>query len=47
MANDPHRVLWCLITKSTSNPFDVTALVHASISKLKKLVWEEHKNGVL
>src|ERR1700732_1033628 len=44
MANDPHRVLWCLI-KGDSNPFEVTAPVDASISKLKKLVWEERKNG--
>ena len=52
MANDPHRVLWCLI-KSASNPlevakpFEVTAPVDASISKPQKLVWEEHKIGVL
>jgi hypothetical protein len=45
MANDPY-VLWCLI-KGSSNPFDVTAPVATSFSRLKDLVWEKHKNGVL
>jgi hypothetical protein len=46
MANDTHRVLWCFI-KNDSNPFEVTAPVNASISRLKKLVWEKGKNGIL
>jgi Crinkler effector protein N-terminal domain len=46
MFNDPHRVLWCLM-KHDSNPFEVTAPVDASIGRLKKLIWEERKNGVL
>ena len=45
MANDPY-VLWCLI-KGSSNPFDVTAPVATSFSRLKDLVWEKRKNGVL
>ena len=44
MANDTHRVLWCLI-KSSSNPFEVTVPVETSFSRLKDLVWEKGKNG--
>jgi hypothetical protein len=46
MANDTHRVLWCLI-KSSSNPFEVTAPVETSFSRFKDLVWEKRKNGAL
>src|SRR5258705_43192 len=46
MANDLHRVLWCLI-QDDSNPFEVTAPVDASIGRLKELIWEKRKNGVL
>jgi hypothetical protein len=46
MANDTHRVLWCLM-KNSSNPFKVNAPVKTSFGRLKDLVWEKHKNGVL
>jgi hypothetical protein len=46
MTNDTHRNLWCFI-KDDPNVFEVTAPVDATISRLKKLVWEEGKNGVL
>lgn len=42
--NDKVRVLWCF-TKGDSTAFEVIAPVNASISRLKKLVWEERKNG--
>ena len=45
MADDEVRVLWCFIKDSTA--FEVIAPVNASIGRLKKLVWEERKNGVL
>lgn len=46
MADDEVRVLWCFI-KGDSTAFEVTAPVRASIGRLKKLVWEERKHGVL
>jgi len=46
MTNDTHRDLWCFI-KGDPNVFEITAPVNANISRLKKLVWEEGKNGVL
>ena len=46
MINDTHRDLWCFI-KGDPNAFEVTAPVDASIARLKKLVWEQRKNGVL
>ena len=45
MANDPY-VLWCLI-KGSSNLFNITVPVATSFSRLKDLVWEKRKNGVL
>jgi hypothetical protein len=33
--------------KCSSNPFDVTAPVETTFSRLKDLVWERRKNGVL
>jgi hypothetical protein len=39
------HVLWCF-TQRDSTAFEVIAHVDASISQLKKLVWEERKNGV-
>ena len=46
MANNPHPMLWCLI-EDDSNPFEVTPPVAASVSRLKELVWEKGRNGVL
>ena len=46
MTNDTHRDLWCFI-KGDPNAFEVTAPINASIARLKKLVWEQRKNGVL
>jgi Crinkler effector protein N-terminal domain len=46
MTNDTRRDLWCFI-KDDPNAFVVTAPIDASIARLKKLVWEEGKNGVL
>ena len=46
MTNDTHRDLWCCI-KDDPNVFEVTALVDANIGQLKKLVWEQRKNGAL
>ena len=43
MANDT-RVLFCLIEGDT-NPFEVTVSTDKSISFLKKVIWEECKNG--
>jgi hypothetical protein len=45
MINDKVCVLWCF-TQRDSTVFKVIAPVDASISRLKKLVWEECKNGV-
>lgn len=46
MANDPCRVFWCLI-KGDSKAFEVTVPVNASVNRLKTLVLEQRKNGVL
>ena len=46
MADDEVRVLWCLI-QGNSTVFKVTASVDVDVSDLKKLVQEEHKNGML
>jgi hypothetical protein len=46
MANDTHRVLWCLI-KGESIPFEVIAPANASIYQLKKLIRVEKENGAL
>lgn len=40
-----HRVYWCLV-KGDSIAFEITAPVD-TISRLKVLVWEKRKNGVL
>jgi hypothetical protein len=40
------RALWCLI-EGDSTLFEVTAPVTASIHRLKQLIHEERKNGVL
>ena len=40
------RTLWGLI-ESDSTPFEVTAPVNASIHRLKELLHEKGKNGVL
>jgi hypothetical protein len=49
MSND-QRLLWCLIDTDIdieSMPFEVTAPINASVNRLKELVWEKGKNGVL
>jgi hypothetical protein len=46
MTNDTHRDLWCFI-KGDPNAFEVTVPVDVSIGRLKKLVWEQRKNGAL
>jgi len=49
MSND-QRLLWCLIDTDIdieSIPFELTVPINASVSRLKELVWEKGKNGVL
>lgn len=45
MADDTHRVLWCII-KGDSTPFRIAAPGNATIDEVKGLVWEKRKNGL-
>jgi len=46
MAKDTYRVFWFFI-KGDSRAFEMTVPDNISISRLKDMVWEKHKNGVL
>jgi hypothetical protein len=46
MAKDTYRVFWFFI-KGDSRAFEMTVPDNISISRLKDMVWEKRKNGVL
>jgi len=43
MADDTHRVLWCII-KGNSTPFPIAVPGNATIGEVKNIVWEKCKN---
>lgn len=46
MADNAVCELWCLV-KREDTPFSIAAPPNININKLKELVWEKRKNGVL